>query len=122
MSSKISFFVFLLFLATSCKKKVVNDIGLTMTNDELVEALINLSTVNGANNLNDPASKDSLSKIYLKKIESLGGQNMKEIRRNLDILTKHPDTLLMIQNRALDTLRAMQERQMRAVKTNIENK
>jgi hypothetical protein len=113
MYDKIMIYVFILMLFIGCKTDDSIDMGLSMTHNELVNALIDLATINGATNLNEISAKDSLAQLYFSKIEMTTGHNIVEIRRNLDILIKYPDTLLMLQNRALDTLRAMQERELK---------
>jgi hypothetical protein len=85
-----------------------------MSRDQIVQSLVDISLVNGAVQLTDPRYRDSLLEIYTNIIYS-NGKDPKEIRRNLTILMDYPDTLLHFQNIALDSLRAIQERQIKKI-------
>lgn len=108
---KIVNFVFLI-LCIGCAQSSTQNPKLQMTNDEIVNALIHLYSANAAVNINDINFKDSTSKVYFKQIETLVGKPMDVIQSDLEKLKEMPDSLLGLQARALDTLKAIQGRQI----------
>jgi signal recognition particle receptor subunit beta len=107
-----AYLILFFFILSGCANKKTNDLSLEMTKEELVSALIQLYTVNAAININDVDLRDSTSQVYFKQMESIMGKPMDVIRSDIEKLRKMPDSLLVIQGIALDTLRAIQERQI----------
>lgn len=97
-----------IFLFVSCGYKKNNE--LVLTNDELVHAMVQLYSINAALELNDASLRDTMSGVYFKKVSELTGHPTEIIKNDFDKLIQMPDTLLMIQGRALDTLRALMEK------------
>ncbi|MBK9733509.1 MAG: hypothetical protein IPO92_00510 [Saprospiraceae bacterium] len=95
----------------SCGKKNKSSL-LNMTNDELVKAMVDMYCVNAALNISDTQSRDSIKQIYYAQLNQITGKSIEDIRTDFDKLLLMPDTLVMLQNRALDTLRLMQDRSM----------
>jgi hypothetical protein len=107
-----AYLILFFFILSGCANKKTNDSSLEMTKEELVSALIQLYTVNAAININDVDLRDSTSQVYFKQMESIVGKPMDVIRSDIEKLRTMPDSLLVIQGIALDTLRAIQERQL----------
>ena len=108
-------FLFLLGLwgLFSCSKQQKANPTLQMTSDEIVEALVQMYTVNAAININDIKYRDSTSNQYFKQIATMSGKSIDVIKSDFEKLQSMQDTLLVLQNRALDTLRVLQEKQLR---------
>lgn len=107
-----SIYFLLIFLIVGCSQNSTHHPKLQMTRKELVSALVQLYTVNAAININDVNLRDSTSKVYFKQIETIVGKPMHVIQSDLEKLKEMPDSLLVFQGIALDTLRAIQERQI----------
>ena len=109
--------VVILSLILSCDYKKKND--LVLTNDQLVHAMVEMYTVNAALEINDASFRDSMSIIYFKKISEITGHSSEVIRKDFDKLVQMPDSLLMIQGRAMDTLRHLVEKSISAPSISI---
>jgi hypothetical protein len=83
---------------------------LQLTEDQLVHALVEMYTVNAALQLNDVTYRDSLSNVYYKQVEKNLGIPVEQLRTDLEQLLQHPDSLVRLENRALDTLRVLLEK------------
>ncbi len=103
--NKILFFVTMTIV--SCQISTSKP-KLTMTNDQLVEAMIELYTAKAAANLSNVEYRDSLMDLYYVQIAKKMGKPVQEIESNFNELLKVPDSLVMIQNRAMDTIREWQ--------------
>lgn len=97
---------------TSCIKKQSEQPKLQMTSDEIVQALVQMYAVNAAININDIEFRDSTGNVYFEQIAVLSGRSVDVIKADFEKLQTMQDTLLVLQNRALDTLRAIQEKQL----------
>ena len=97
---------------TSCIKKQSEQPKLQMTSDEIVQALVQMYAVNAAININDVEFRDSTSNVYFEQIAVLSGRSVDVIKADFEKLQSMQDSLLVLQNRALDTLRAIQEKQL----------
>ena len=98
----------LLSITFSCSPKKV-DTKLTMTDDEIVHAMVQMYTANAAWNLNDISYQDSTKEKYYEDVAKIVGRPMSDIKTDFETLLQMPDSLLVLQGRALDTLRKMQE-------------
>lgn len=94
----------------SCAKKNNDVPKLEMTSDEIVHAIVQMYSVNGAVNINDFSFRDSISGVYLQQISKLTGHSIETIKSDFAKLQQMPDSLLVLQNRSLDTIRVIQER------------
>ncbi|MBK8886359.1 MAG: hypothetical protein IPN46_07305 [Saprospiraceae bacterium] len=83
---------------------------LEMTSDEIVHAIVQMYSVNAAVNISDFSFRDSISGVYLQQISKLTGHSIETIKSDFAKLQQMPDSLLVLQNRSLDTIRVIQER------------
>lgn len=97
-----------LSIAFSCSPKKV-DSKLIMTDDEIVHAMVQMYTANAAWNLNDISYQDSTKEKYYEDVAKIVGRPISDIKTDFETLLQLPDSLLVLQSRALDTLRKMQE-------------
>jgi tRNA A22 N-methylase len=81
---------------------------LTMSNDELVDAMIDIYTARASADLSPLEMRDSMMTGYFATIAKNQGKPIEEIIKNFEELMKAPDTLVLIQNRAMDSLRQWQ--------------
>ena len=109
--------VFSLFSScTSDKKKYP---VLSMSADEIVHAMVEMYTINAAVNINDVVFRDSTSAMYYEQLSKISGISVSVIREDFEKLLQMPDSLLVLQNRALDTLRAIQDKTINKTTINI---
>lgn len=94
----------------SCAKKNNDVPKLEMKSDEIVHAIVQMYSVNAAVNINDFSFRDSISGVYLQQISKLTGHSIETIKSDFAKLQQMPDSLLVLQNRSLDTIRVIQER------------
>lgn len=113
---KLCCFVFIFFLL-SCANISTQSADLQLSDDELVSALVHLYTAQSAININDVNFRDSTSKVYFQQVEKMIGKPMSVIQADFEKLKEMPDSLLVLQGRALDTLRVLQENQILKPKT-----
>jgi len=95
------------FLPSCIEKNKVTQ--LSLSNDELVHAMVEMYTLQASLNLNDIDYRDSMANIYYSKVAENTGRSAEFIRNEFEKLVLMPDTLVMIQSRALDTLRYLQD-------------
>lgn len=107
---KVSSWIVFYLILSSCTSIGKNELNLVLTNDELVRALVDMYTLNAALNINDASFRDSTSTIYYKKVAENLGVSSEIIKSDIEKLRAMPDSLLMIQGRALDTLRSLTEK------------
>lgn len=107
-----NFYFVIIFFIFGCAQNSARIPELQMTSEELVSALVQLYSANAAININDINLRDSTSKVYYKQIETIVGKPMDVIQSDLEKLKEMPDSLLVLQSMALDTLRAIQEKQL----------
>ena len=100
-------FTFLSIAFFFSPKKV--DSKLIMTDDEIVHAMVQMYTANAAWNLNDISYQDSTQEKYYQDVAKIVGRPIADIKTDVETLLQLPDSLLVLQSRALDTLRKMQE-------------
>ncbi|MBK9150864.1 MAG: DUF4296 domain-containing protein [Saprospiraceae bacterium] len=93
----------------SCRKK--ETLVLQIPEEKMVSILADIYAAKAAANQNDPDFRDSTTREYLKQIGEIHGYSYEQIQSELELLYRHRDTLTALQNKALDTLRAMNERQ-----------
>jgi hypothetical protein len=105
-------FIILFVAAWSCGKQKSDQPKLELTADELVFAIVQLYTTNAAININDATYRDSTSQVYFEQIAKIVGKPIDVIKSDLQKLQSMPDSLLVLENRALDTLRAIQQNQI----------
>jgi hypothetical protein len=84
--------------------------GLEMNSDDLVQVMIQLYMVSAALNINDIKYRDSTALIYYGQVAKITGRSMETIKSDFEKLQLMPDSLILYQGRALDSLRLMQER------------
>ncbi|MBK8518903.1 MAG: hypothetical protein IPL55_22255 [Saprospiraceae bacterium] len=108
------FIMLIVIIFISCQSDSKNANTLTLTNDELVQAMVEMYAVNAALNTNDASFRDSTSQIYYNKVADITGKPYSVIKSDFEKLLLMPDTLLLIQSRALDTLRSLMERTMKS--------
>lgn len=112
----------LLFSLMACFNKEKKYPKLEMTADEIVYALVQMYTVNAAINLNDAELKDSTSSVYYNQVAKLTGKPVEVIKSDFEKLQTMQDSLIILQTRALDTIRTIREKQMTksgVINTNI---
>ncbi|MCE2789151.1 MAG: hypothetical protein LW630_04480 [Saprospiraceae bacterium] len=96
-----------LFMACSSEKPPLK---LRLTHDQIVHAIVDMYSMNAALNLNDIVYRDSISNEYYSQFEKINGVPSEVIRSDLELLLQYPDTLVKLENRALDTLRVLLEK------------
>lgn len=101
-------FVFLLILG--CGKSTKSYPKLEMSTDEIVDALVQIYTINAANELNYTGIRDSMSLVYIEQVSDVTGLPISVIRSDIDKLKMMPDSLFILQSIALDTMRSIYER------------
>jgi hypothetical protein len=102
--------VLFLLLATSCKKKIKDLPVLTLSNDQIVKAMVEIYSVKAAVDVNQLDLRDSVHQVYFKQAATIIGQPMEVIQADFEKLLLMPDSLIFLQNRALDTLRTMMDK------------
>ena len=90
-----------------------------MSADEIVECMVNMYTVNAAININDLSFRDSTTVKYYEQLSKISGKSVTTIKQDFEKLLLMPDSMLVLQNRALDTLRAIQDRTINKTTINI---
>ncbi len=90
-----------------------------MSADEIVHAMVEMYTINAAVNINDVVFRDSTSAVYYEQLSKISGKSVTVIREDFEKLLLMPDSLLVLQNRALDTLRAIQDKTINKTTINI---
>lgn len=118
MTKSLSCCIGILFLF-SCSKKQKDLPELSMTPDEIVNILVDLYTINAAVNLNDVVYRDSTSEKYYNQLAEISGKPVQSIKSDFEKLLLMPDSLMVLQNRALDTLRTLQDKAMNRATINI---
>jgi len=106
-------YIYLLILGLwccSCANKNRELPELEMTSEEIVHTMVQMYSINAAVNISDFSFRDSLSGIYLQQISKLTGHSIETIKLDFAKLQQMPDSLLVFQDRALDTIRVIQER------------
>jgi hypothetical protein len=116
--SEIIITVFLFTLA-GCMGSQKNYPEMKMSADEIVQAMINAYSVNAAIQLNDATVADSVSGIYFSQLSAFTGRSPEFLRAEFEKLLLMPDSMLVLQNRALDSLRLMQEKSLQATSVSI---
>ncbi len=109
------FFVFI----CSCKNGGKQYPQLSMSADEIVQCMVNMYTVNAAININDLSFRDSTTVKYYEQLSKISGKSVTTIKQDFEKLLLMPDSMLVLQNRALDTLRAIQDRTINRTTINI---
>ncbi len=90
-----------------------------MSADEIVQAMINAYTVNAAIQLNDISVRDSVSDVYFNQMSKYTGRTPAFLRAEFEKLLLMPDSMIFLQNRALDSLRLMQEKSLQVTPISI---
>jgi len=104
---------FLIFYSlTSCFNKEKSYPKLELSADEIVHALVQMYTANATINLNDAVFKDSTSSVYYSQVAKLTGKPIEVIKSDFEKLQLMQDSLIVLQTRALDTIRIIREKQM----------
>ena len=105
---RIIYIMCLLSLLPSCIDNNKVD-QLSLSNDELVHALVEIYTLQAAQNLNDLVYRDSMANIYYAIVAQNIGRPVELIRKDFEKLVNMPDSMVVLQSRALDTLRHLQD-------------
>ncbi len=111
----LSFFV----LICSCKNGEKQYPQLSMSADEIVHCMVEMYTVNAAININDFSFRDSTTLVYYEQLSKISGKSVATIKQDFEKLLLMPDSMMVLQNRALDTLRAIQDRTINKTTINI---
>jgi len=106
-------------LICSCKTGGKQYPKLSMSADEIVHSMVEIYTINAAMNINDLSFRDSATGVYYNQLSKISGKSIAAIREDFEKLLLMPDSMLVLQNRALDTLRAMQYRTISKTTINI---
>lgn len=97
------------FLIVSCGERQVKYPELEMTSDEIVQAFVEIYSIRAASSFNDESIRDSMEVIYRQQVETITGKSYEIFRSDFEKLKKMPDSLMMLESRALDTLRLIYE-------------
>lgn len=98
-----------LLLLFGCRSEVKNP-SLTMDSADIVHAMVQIATINGVLEVSDASLRDSLFRHYKTEIEHLTRHKYEDIVYNLNVLETMPDSLILFQSQALDTLRKLQNK------------
>jgi hypothetical protein len=98
----------IIIFLVSCKSKPPQ-YDIKMSHAEIVKILVEMYSMNAAVAINDVTYRDSTHRIYFDQFGKFSGKNQDEAKRVFDQLLQHPDTLIMLQNIALDTLRKISD-------------
>lgn len=71
--------------------------------------MVDYYTIQSAVTLSDKSKRDSLYKDFTEKYAAQHQISLAEIQKELKTLESYPDSLIVFQNIALDTLRIIQE-------------
>lgn len=112
-------FACILFCLTGCVNKQKKFPEMEMSADEIVQAMINAYTVNAAIQLNDISVRDSVSDVYFNQMSKYTGRTPAFLRSEFEKLLLMPDSMIILQNRALDSLRLMQEKSLQITPISI---
>jgi hypothetical protein len=93
----------------SCKPKEQTH-KLYLSPDQIVQSLVDVYTANAATNMNDISFQDSTRIVYYSQIAQMSGLKVEDIQADFELLLTMPDTLIVYQNRAIDTLRMLQDK------------
>jgi len=107
--TKVLFCCSLCFFYLSCGSEKP-PLRLRLTDDQIVRAIVDMYSVNATLNLNDIVYRDSLAKEYYAQFEKINGVPAEIVRGDLELLLQYPDSLVKLENRALDTLRVLLEK------------
>jgi hypothetical protein len=110
---------FLLFYLMGCVNTQKELPEMEMSADEIVQAMINAYTVNAAIQLNDISVRDSVSDVYFNQMSKYTGRTPAFLRAEFEKLLLMPDSMIFLQNRALDSLRLMQEKSLQVTPISI---
>jgi len=102
-------YIWVLCLFIACNK--TEKPKLTLSEEKIVNLLVDLYIIKSTIATNHPDYQDSTRLIYFEQLSNIHGISISEIKLNLEELTKDPDSLMILQNRALDTFRIYQEQQ-----------
>ncbi|MEZ4910216.1 MAG: hypothetical protein R2774_05090 [Saprospiraceae bacterium] len=97
----------LLVFAASCQVKKHETVH--FDRDKIVHFLVDFYTIQSASALSDKSKQDSLYREYAEKYAIQHNISLNEIQKELKNLEFYPDSLIVFQNMALDTLRMIQE-------------
>lgn len=103
------FSVVILFFVLGCGKPKKKYPKLEMSTEQIVNVLVQIYSVNAANELNDPSVRDSMANVYMDQISKMTGISVDVIRSDMDKLKTMPDSLFILQSAAMDSLRAVYE-------------
>lgn len=106
----IAIFGFAFLLILGCGKPTKSYPKLEMSTDEIVDALVQIYTINAANELNNTGIRDSMSLVYIEQVSEVTGKPLSVIRSDIEKLKLMPDSLFILQSIALDTMRSIYER------------
>ncbi len=106
---KYIIYLFLSVIVLSCNS-VKEAPKLKMSNDQLVELMVSLYAINSAISFNDETLQDSTKSLYYRQLAEISGISVEDIKSDFNLLLSMPDSLQLIQNRAVDTLNVLQER------------
>jgi len=112
-------FACILFCLTGCVNTQKKFPEMEMSADEIVQAMINAYTVNAAIQLNDISVRDSVSDVYFSQMAKYTGRTPAFLRAEFEKLLLMPDSMILLQNRALDSLRLMQEKSLQITPISI---
>jgi hypothetical protein len=110
---------FVLFCLMSCVNTQKKFPEMEMSADEIVQAMINAYAVNAAIQLNDISVRDSVSDVYFSQMSQYTGRTPAFLRAEFEKLLLMPDSMIVLQNRALDSLRLMQEKSLETTPISI---
>ncbi|MBK9255244.1 MAG: hypothetical protein IPM42_07145 [Saprospiraceae bacterium] len=106
----------LFLILVACKKD--NTPKLTIPEDKLVMMMVDMYTIKATVQMNHESYKDSTRSAYYSQMEKIYNFPVSEIKKNFEELAKNQDSMMIIQNRAMDTIRVLQERNLKTTPPN----
>lgn len=99
---------FSILLLISCWENKNNMDKRILSTSDQVKLLVDLYLIDATIDLSQVVHRDSIKATYLEYLNTTKGYSSELITYNLEYLKNNPDTLVHIQNIALDTLREIQ--------------
>src|SRR5690606_7845579 len=101
-----SFLLVVLFFACSQNNK---SFDLPMEKQKFISLLADVYVADEMNKMNDETIQDSMKGIYMEQVAKIHNLSVDQVNEYLIWINNFPDSLLTFQNRAIDTIRMIQD-------------
>jgi len=100
-----SFLLVVLFFACNNNKSF----DLPLEKQKFISLLADVYIADEMNKMNDETIQDSMKGIYMEQVAKIHNLSVDQVKEYLIWLNNFPDSLLTFQNRAIDTIRRIQD-------------